>query len=88
MDRAPYFVQELVMRHQVSRMLNQISRHRERLGRQWYSFIWSALQFAPETFVDEIKSKRRELFHIPLLDHIPRSKSFTLVPDKNFLKTE
>jgi hypothetical protein len=53
------------MRHQLSRVLNQISQHRERLGRQWYSFIWSALQFAPETFIDEIKSKWGEMLHIP-----------------------
>jgi hypothetical protein len=45
------------MRHQLSRMINQISQHRERLGCQWYSFIRSALPFAPETFVDEIKPK-------------------------------
>ena len=54
------------MRHQLSRVVNQISQHRECLGRQWYSFICSALQFAPETFVDEIKSKRGEMLHISL----------------------
>jgi len=79
------------MRHQLSRVLNQISQHRERLKRQWYSFIWSALPFALETFVDEIKKDQAEMGgmpHMSLLDHIPCSNSFTLVQDKNFLKTE
>jgi hypothetical protein len=42
------------MRHQLSGVINQISPHRERLGRQWYAFIRSVLPFAPETFLDEI----------------------------------
>jgi hypothetical protein len=57
MGCGPYLVQELVMRHQLSRVVNQIPQHHERLERQWYSFIRSALPFAPETFVDEIKPK-------------------------------
>ena len=76
------------MRHQLSRVVNQISQHRECLGRQWYSFICSALQFAPETFVDEIKSKRGEMLHISLPVHFriatPSPSRFI----KNFLKTE
>ena len=69
------------MRHQLSRVVNQIPQHHERLERQWYSFIRSALPFAPETFVDEIKPKWGEC----LICH-PYLKSRVPTPSPHFPK--
>jgi len=59
----PHRIEQFIMRHQPSGVIHQTTQDGERLGRQQDAFIASLISVPPQTLVDAVQPKWREIFH-------------------------
>ena len=62
----PHRLEELVLRHQLSRMRHQITQDGKRLGRQQNALVRSRLPEAPETLIDRVQPEWGKVLHVHL----------------------